>query len=254
MMRIVLAFLLLSVSAQTQAQVQPVTPPAIPGSVVIQDSDGNPVKSITQELGLPILLKAAVDGNGITWVVIDKGVLIEDGGFRGGDERAARADANRAGTYRVLAFTNKGNKNSKPATVTLVWIDKGPTPPIPPAPVPPAPVPSDDTLSKPLADAYASESSATKATETANVAKYYKSAGTICSTYKGTAKALYEQLRLEQPKWVVTDGIVPSVRAIVGHEFQKVMPTDPSATLTADQIAAAASIFTRSATILEGLK
>lgn len=96
-------------------------------------------KSLTGMPGIPVPIVAECDGKNVTWVTPDKGLVIIDGTFFGGDSKRALVFGP-AGSYRVWAFTAKGDIVSPKAecviTIGDVPPDPGPKPDPKPDPKP----------------------------------------------------------------------------------------------------------------------
>lgn len=95
---------------------------------------------LSGEPGIPIPIIAEADGANVVWLTPDKGLVVMDGAFFGGDSKRAMLFGP-AGSYRLWAFTAKGDKIS-PKAECMVFIGSvppdpgpGPNPPDPPKPV-----------------------------------------------------------------------------------------------------------------------
>jgi hypothetical protein len=97
----------------------------------------------------PLVLTAAADGGNVVWVTPDPGLVVVDGSALGGDSKKALVFGSAAGTFRLWAFTAKGDKVSPRAEclVTVGPVPPTPTPPGPgPNPPPPEPPPGDNVF------------------------------------------------------------------------------------------------------------
>jgi hypothetical protein len=206
--------------------------------------------------GLVVVVPMDVDADSVSWVAMDGGLqLIPPTLLK--DDKTAVGVVMQAGVYRVRALAAKCT-NGKAAlsawsecTITVGT----PVPPVPPLPpVPPDPPTPVDVLAKAMADAYAADSAADKAANKAKVLAYYRAAATVCTGFNGTAAQLYILLRDSQAVNGVSDDMLKTTRAVVGHAFQQLLPVDPSSSIPPDKAKAAAAVYVRAATILEGLK
>lgn len=190
--------------------------------------------------GVPVPVTAQADGKNVTWVTPDTGLVVIDGSFFGGDSKKALVFGPQ-GTYRLWAFTAKGDVVSPKAECVVTF--GTPTPPTPPTP--PGPV---DPLGRAMLTAYLADTSATKA---ADVISWSIAFDTVISqidgmsTYGDLDKALATALATTRP------GAIPGVKAVIVTELQSALP---STTATALDKTLAKVEFTKISTALKSLK
>jgi hypothetical protein len=118
----------------------------------------------------------------------------------------------------------------------------------------PAPGPGPgDSLVKQMQDAYAADSTPNKADLARKIAAYYRAAARVCAgTYTTNGPLMADLAKAEQDAGATG---LDSVRAVLRPEFRKVFPTDdPTASISATQLAAGVALYTRGAVALEGAK
>ena len=101
-----------------------------------------PAVTTTETVGQPIEIKAATDCKEVGWVAMTPGLIVFPSHLLK-DSKTAVVWATKAGEYRLMGYTAKGDVLSKPAfAIVRIGMAPGPTPVPPPDPdIPPAPVP-----------------------------------------------------------------------------------------------------------------
>ncbi len=220
----------LSLSALAQDPPAPATP-----SLKLPTEVKAPPATITD-------LKAETAGKVVEWVTLTPGLSLRpvDGGrlllFSGP-----------TGRYELLAYTAVGDVPSKPARVVVVIGD----PPVPPSPGPGPNPPKPDALTERVKKAFGADPEA-------DPAKKAALAKSLATLYRELAKEAAEspsadefrRVARETAKSMIGDALI-GVRQAVSAELALLLPTD--AAFAGTQRDAVASLFTRLATILEGL-
>lgn len=205
---------------------------------------GQVVKLPTKVEGQPgdfIEVKSEADGKEVRWYAPDAGLKLFPVHLLK-DTKTAVVIATKPGSYRLVAWTAKGDIPSAEAVCIVV---------VGGAPVPPDPPPVNDPLLEPVQAAYNADPSATKVEDKVALAAIYR-ATIPALTDVGTAEMLFKlikgatELRIE--------GRLKPIRSLFGAELEKVLPTDPIAVLTTTQKAEAARQLNRFAAVLEGVK
>jgi hypothetical protein len=148
--------------------------------------------------------------------------------------------------YRLTVWTVNESTGA-----TLVIDATGGAPVPPPKPKPdPVPPPADPLLTT-LQAAYGADTSATKAADKDALAAVYRATASALGDLK-TAGDLFAVIKGATEQRIA--GRLKPLRSVFGGELEKVLPSDPSAVLTAQQKADAAKQLNRFSEVLGGVK
>lgn len=197
---------------------------------------------IRGEVGSFIAVRPKTDGKLVRYYSLDSGLNSFPAELLS-DATATVVTAPRAGRYRLLAYTALGDRPSDPVIVTIVV--GGAAPPTPPVPTP-------GEYERSLLDIYGALQDSDRDATRIALAKVYRACVTECMGNHTTAGDLYQAL-------VKIAAVVPAfklstLRDRVGAEVSKVVPNDPTATITAAQRASVGDIYDRTATLLESIR
>lgn len=187
--------------------------------------------------GVPVPVTAQADGKNVVWVTPDSGLVVIDGSFFGGDSKKALVFGPQ-GTYRLWAFTAKGDVVSPKAECVVTF--GTPTPPVPPGPV--------DPFGRAVLTAYLADTSTTKAADAVAWAAAFDSVTSQVdglSTYADLDNALKTALATTRP------GAIPGVAAVVVKELQSAFTS--TGTTALDKVAVKAELV-KISTALKSLK
>lgn len=116
--------------------------------------------------GMFAVVKAETEGKMVRWYTPDSGLSLFPSELLS-DKKTAVVVAQRAGKYRLVAYTATGDEPSEPAVCVLVVGD-------PPPPIPPIPPQPSDPLAKDLAAAFAADAGPDKAKHLGSLIELYK--------------------------------------------------------------------------------
>lgn len=231
------AALLLVLASQASAQVVEL-PPEVKGPVG----------------GFITVKPVKLEGKTVRYVPLDDGLAVFPAELLS-DPTVTVVSSSKAGRFRLLAYTAQADKPSAPALTTVVVGDPAPPPgpnPTPPGPTPPPPGPAD-TLADALRGIYGGLVDDQKAAKAAILAGAFRQAAVFPKDSQiQTAGALYGAIRSLSVKLTPSD-LLP-IRERIMEEIQRILPSDPSVVLTQANRDQAAALFSRIATILEGLR
>jgi hypothetical protein len=192
---------------------------------------------VTVEVGRKCILTAETTARKVTWKVPPGADAMPLDGKR----LAVWAPP---GTYTFAAMVPAGDDVVAKEIVLTVT---GARPP--PVPVP-VPVPDVDPLIAPVQAAYTADSSATKAADKAALAAVFRAlADATTAQQVQTAQNLYDLIHNSVEARV--PGRLKTVRAVVGTELGKYLPTAPATVLTVQHRNDAAAQLKRAADILD---
>lgn len=199
--------------------------------------------------GIPIKITAEADGPNVTWFTPHEGKLtVIDGGFFKGDSKRAMLFGP-TGTYKLYAWTSKGDVHSERAECTVII--GSPTPPPPDEPDPPP----DDPVAKQLMEAFAADRRAGLGTtdELKQLAEIYAEGAKEVKTFNGTVGDFYAKIANAGERYVPL-GRVPAYRRALADEFNRSLPrgnadplTDSSRKTIADKLTWASHIIKKTA-------
>ncbi|VTS08547.1 hypothetical protein [Tuwongella immobilis] len=179
----------------------------------------------------------APDAKLVRWIVTGEADLIplnESG-------KSAIFSAATSGTYKIVAYTAKGDIPSEPA-VCVVTVGN-PTPPAPPTP--PTPTPPTDPLAAELRALLAADSSPEKGKHVEALCELYRQAQvTADDPAVGTAGALAEILKRSSAALVPSTALI-GVRKRVSEVLGESLPSNPAERLTAESRTRAKAAFAR---------
>ncbi|VTS05331.1 hypothetical protein [Tuwongella immobilis] len=159
----------------------------------------------------------------------------------GDDGKSAIFSAATSGTYKIVAYTAKGDIPSEPAVCSITVGQ--PTPPAPPTP--PRPVPPTDPLAAELRALLAADSSSEKSKHVESLCELYRQAQlTADDPAVGTAGALAEILKRSSAALVPSTALI-GVRKRVSEVLGESLPSNPAERLTAESRTRAKAAFAR---------
>jgi hypothetical protein len=221
-----------------------------------------PTVAPAQELKLPetvkgqpgsfVVVRAETDGKTVRWVMLDDGCSMLPPDLMK-DSRAAIVFTPRAGKFRLLAYSAKGDEPSEPRICILEIGDavppKPPTPPVPPGPI--------DPLAAKLQQAYDADAAAVAVKETQIAALYglYAAMAETCDkdqTLKTLGDVLAQLHKTAKDLKLAPDGLI-AARKLIAVEVAT-LGTSPGVPFDAALRVAAVNCFTRIAAALELVK
>ena len=207
-------------------------------------------KEIKGKSGEFVVIRAETACPVVRFVILDAGPNLFPADLLK-DEKVCVLLTLKPGTYRVLAYTAKGDVPSLPVIVSVII--EGETPP-PPPPTPPQPV---DPLAERFQTAYAAdkEPAASKRGQLANLiglyqaiaeltrdVNHFKNLGDVLTDLQKTAKSMLR-----------ADALI-EVRKLIAAEVNSTLGTNPTIVLDATMRPRVADCFTRIAKALEQVK
>lgn len=196
-----------------------------------------------------VTIVAETEGKSVKFVPLDGGLSVFPQGLLSNPKVTVVTSA-RAGSYRVLAYSAKGDVPSDPA-ITTVIIGVAPVPPGPVPPQPPAPVP-DDITRDPLYDAlvgiYGGIQENDKQQRVKLLANVFRQAAELAPQHQTTG-SLYGAIRSLSNAALAPDA-VRSIRDRVAVESVRVLGDNQNAVV---DVAKAKAHFLRVAKVLEAL-
>ena len=197
---------------------------------------------IKGEVGSFIAVRPKTDGKLVRYYSLDSGLNSFPAELLS-DPTATVVTAPKPGRYRLLAYTALGDRPSDPVIVTIVV--GGAAPPTPPVPTP-------GEYERSLLDIYGALQDSDRDATRIALAKVYRACVTECMGSYATAGDLYQAL--VKIASAVPASKLSTLRDRVGAEVSKVVPNDPTATITAAQRASVGDIYDRTATLLESIR
>lgn len=201
------------------------------------------------EVAAFVTIVAETEGKSVKFVPLDSGLSVFPQGLLSNPKATVVASA-RAGSYRVLAYTARGDIPSDPQITTVV-IGQAPAPPDPKPPVPPPPAPDDvtkDPLYESLVGIYGGIQEQDKLERVKLLANVFKQAADLSSQHS-TVGALYGAIRNLSNAALAPDAIRP-IRDRVAVESVRALGDNPNAAIDP---AKAKAHFLRIAKVLEAL-
>lgn len=196
--------------------------------------------------GMFAVVKAETDGKVVRWYTPDPGLSLFPSELLS-DKKTAVVVAQRAGKYRLVAYTAKEDEPSEPAVCILIVGD-------PPPPVPPNPPPPSDPLAKDLAAAFAADAGPDKAKHLSTLIELWRQAPLIAEDEARikTAEQLLTALQDVATK-LVPRGVLTGVRQRIMTFLNSELGQNPDSEMTPATRQKASLLFVRIRTALEGI-
>ena len=203
---------------------------------------------IKGDIGQFIAIKAEADGTSVKFYPLDPGLSVFPADLLT-DKKTTVVVAARAGRYRVLAWTAKGDVPGDPVVCTVIV---GNVPPVPPGPAPPVP-PTPDALTDKIGEALRTETDPDKSRLRQAFADHYRQAGVVADD---ATVMTWGDLFRKMGQDATTRGLVgklPKVQAVVGVYLSAELTTDRNRAMAGERDRAKAAFLTV-ATALENAK
>jgi len=206
-----------------------------------------------------LVVKAETPGKDVRWVLLDQGPnLLPPELLR--DSKTAVVYCLKPGTYRLLAYTAKGDEPSEPRICRII-IGNQPSPPgpdpKPPGPKPPVPPPVDPLLAK-FRDAYAADKSdaAAKKQQVAALTGLYAAMAEHVQEDKtlATTGEVLADLQRTAKAMVLRAEVLVELRKMIAAEISAALGTNPATALDAALRGKASETFNKISKLLEQVK
>ena len=196
-----------------------------------------------------ITIPATTDGSIVQWVALDAGLELFPAELLA-STRTAVVIAQVEGTYRLLAYTAKGDTPSQP-TICRVIVKQTEPNPTPPAP---EPEPEANSLQKRLQTLYGADVSADKAKHKAALVGVYKElVNATASPEITTYGQLYQVSQRASEKVIPKNALLP-VRTEIARYLDDKLPNETKSELTLEERTKCAKEFGVVAKALEALR
>ena len=194
--------------------------------------------TVTTDVGKPVMIEAATSGKIVKWHAWDRVGLVSAG------DKKTWAHSDKAGVYKVYAYTAVGNM---PTDMVFTTVTVGTPAPVPPGPDPTPPGPTDPLWAT-LKAAFDSEANKSQA---AQLAAIYRQAGPTLAVAK-TQGDLIATLHAGADSYV-GKGTLPKTRRVLADELNAKVPATTTGPLTDALRQQYTAQFSRFAGLLEGL-
>lgn len=218
-------------------------PPTLTFSTPVQGQPGSFV----------VIKPTQLSGKVVKYFATSPGVNIFPPGLLA-DKTATVITCNLPGRYTLYGFTALGDEPSDPVAIEVVIGNPGPV--VPPKPV--DPTKPDLPINDPLADAiqaiYGALSETDKAKNKAALAQSYRQIAQIYKDPSFVTLGQAFQRSIEISRAMLPNTALREIRARMGEEFNKDLPTDPNTVLSQNIRDLAVSRLERAAKILEAIQ
>lgn len=205
-------------------------------------------KEVKGEPGSFVRVAAETDGAHVRWLSLDPGLSVFPSDLLK-DSKTTVVVAQKAGRYRIAAWTAKGDTPSEAAIAVVIIGEPGPDPG--PGPKPPDPT---DPLTKSLQTAFDRETDPNKAELRRAFAAVYKEAANVADAAEIKTWGNYFAVIGTMHDKLGTRGKLPVLQTAVGEFLKERFPTDGTKTMTKDDRVLATQTFGKLAGALEGVK
>lgn len=194
-----------------------------------------------------ITIPATTDGSIVQWVALDSGLELFPAELLA-STRTAVVIAQVEGTYRLLAYTAKGDQPSKPTICSIIVKQSEPTPPAP------EPEPEANSFQKRLQMLYGADVSPDKAKHKAALVGVYKElVNATASPEITTYGQLYQVAQRASEKVIPKNALLP-VRTEIARYLDDKLPNETKSELTLEERTKCAKEFGVVAKALEALR
>lgn len=196
-----------------------------------------------------ITVSSQTDGATVQWLALDAGLELFPAELLA-STRTAVVIAQSEGTYRLLAYTAKGDQPSKPTICRIIVKQSEPEP----TPTPPEPDPEANSLQKQLQTLYGADNSQDKAKhKNALVGVYKELINATASPEISTYGQLYQVAQRASEK-VIPKGALLPVRSKIAEYLDTKLPNETKSELTLEERTRCAKEFSLVAKALETLR